>query len=95
MRESREDLGAKSVGMAFNVWTCREWCRLSWFERSAARANTSSTPAAPFVYVAVRVLPRHYCNSCGTGMVTFSEAAHSVPLAKVTTNPAFFMASAS
>ena len=47
------------------------------------------------VYVAVRVLPKHYCNSGGTGMVTFSEAAHSVPLAKVTANPAFFIASAS
>jgi hypothetical protein len=33
------------------------------------------------VHVAFRVLPRHYCNSCGTGMVTFSEATHSVPLA--------------
>ena len=36
-----------------------------------------------------------YCISGGTGRVTFPEAAHSVPRARVVTNPALFMASVS
>ena len=40
------------------------------------------------MYAARRV--GRYFNSGGTGMVTFSEAAHSVPLARVTANPTFF-----